>query len=93
MKTLIRLGNHLSTKRNFMRASVVGMGVPAAAIGAWGISSYGPFVTVVTAVLAFIGAYVAGLIMWRLMFRDIYARIETLKQQADSAKLAERRNA
>ena len=72
-----------------MRAWVVGTGVPAAAIGVWAISSYGAFVAVVTGLLAFIGAYVAGLIMWHLMFQDICARIETLKQQADSAKPAE----
>ena len=57
MKALVRLGNYLSTERNFMRASVVGMGVPAAMFGAWAISSYGAFVAVVTAVLAFVGAY------------------------------------
>lgn len=89
MKTLARLGDHISTERNFLRASVVGMGVPAAAIGVWAISSYGAFVAVVTGLLAFIGAYVAGLIMWRVMFRDIYARIEVLKAQAANAKRGE----
>lgn len=93
MKALVRLGSYLSTERNFMRASVVGMGVPAAAIGVWAISSYGTFVAIVTAVLAFVGAYVSGLLMWRLMFRDIYARVRALKQQADAAGPSERRNA
>ena len=69
------------------------MGVPAAAIGVWAISSYGTFVAIVTAVLAFVGAYVSGLLMWRLMFRDIYARVRALKQQADAAGPSERRNA
>lgn len=93
MKALVRLGNYISTERNFLLVSVVGLGVPAAAIGVWAISSYGAFVAVVTALLAFIGAYVWGLIMWRLMFRDIYARVRALKEQADAAAQSERRDA
>ncbi len=76
-----------------MRAWVVGTGVPAAAIGVWAISSYGAFVAVVTGLLAFIGAYVAGLIMWHLMFQDIGARVQALNAQAGAAVQSEHRNA
>jgi hypothetical protein len=93
MKTLARLGNYIATERNFLAVSTVGLGIPAAAIAVWGLREYGEFVVGVAALFAVLGAYVWGLIMWRVMFRDIYARIETLKQKADSAKSAEHRNA
>ena len=61
--------------------------------GAWGFSSYGGFVAVLTVVLAFIGAYVWGLFMWRLMFRDIYARVRELQEKVEAAALPEQRDA
>lgn len=92
MKALVRLGNYISTERNFLRVSFLGLGAPAAVIGVWAISGYGALVALVTAVLAFIGAYVWGLIMWRLVFRGIYARVQALKETADAAAPAERGN-
>lgn len=86
LKTLARLGNYIATERKFLAVSTVCLGLPAAAIAVWGLSEYGELVVGVAALSAVLGAYVWGLIMWRVMFRDIYARIEVLKAQAADAK-------
>lgn len=93
MKSLVRLGNYISTERGFLKASAVGLGVPAAALGAWGFAGYGEVASLLVVPIAFAGAYAWGFIMWRLMFRDLYARKRGLKEQAGTAGQPERRNA
>ena len=76
MNALIRLGKYISTEQGFLKASTVGLGVPAAVFGAWGFSGYDKVVSLLVVPVAFIGAYAWGFIMWRLMFRDFYARLD-----------------
>ena len=84
MNALVQLGNYISTERGFLRAST-GLGVPAAALGAWGFASYGEVASLLVVPIAFAGAYAWGFIMWRLMFRDLYARKRALKEHASGA--------
>lgn len=74
MNSLGRLGNYMSTERGFVRASTIGLGVPAAALGAWAFSSYGDAASLVAIPAGLVAAYAWGLIMWRLVFREIYVR-------------------
>jgi branched-subunit amino acid ABC-type transport system permease component len=69
------------------------MGAPAAALGAWGLADYGEVASVLIVPIAFAGAYAWGFIMWRLMFRDLYARKRALAEQTEAARLCERHNA
>jgi hypothetical protein len=93
VNALVRLGNYISTEGGFLRASAVGLGVPAAALGMWAFSAYGGVASVLVVPVAFVGAYVWGLIMWRLMFRDLYARKRALAEQTEATGRPERRNA
>jgi branched-subunit amino acid ABC-type transport system permease component len=93
VNALVWLGNYISTEHKFLKASTLGLGLPAAALGAWAFNKYGDVASVLVVPLAFVGAYVWGLIMWRLMFRDLYARKRALKQQTDAAPRPERRDA
>lgn len=74
MSALSRLGDYISTERGFRRASMVGFGVPAAAAGAWVFKDYGGTAWVLAVPGALMAAYLWGFAMWRLMFRDLYAR-------------------
>ena len=82
MNLLVQLGNYIATERHFLRASTIGLGVPAAGFGAWGLASYGEIASLLVIPIAFAGAYAWGFIMWRLMFRDLYARKRALKEPA-----------
>lgn len=73
MNTLSRLGNYISTEQGFLRASMVGFGVPAAAIGAWVFNDYGDGASLFAIPVALVAAYLWGTIMWKLVFRDLYA--------------------
>ena len=53
---------------------MIGLGVPAAALGAWAFHDYGEAASLFAIPAALVGAYLWGLVMWRLMFRDLYAR-------------------
>lgn len=85
MNILVRLGNYISTERGFLKTSTVGLGVPAAALGAWGFAGYGEVASLLVVPIAFAGAYSWGFIMWRLMFRNLYARKRALMEQAGAA--------
>jgi hypothetical protein len=74
MNALVWLGNYISTESNFLKASTLGMGLPAAALGAWAFNDYGDVASVLVVPLSLFGAYVWGLIMWRLLFRELFAR-------------------
>ena len=78
MSALGWLGNYISKKRNFLKVSVFAMGCPTAAIGAWALRSFGPIVPLMAVAVAFIGSYFWGLIMWSLVFKDIYARRQAM---------------
>lgn len=53
---------------------MVGFGIPAAVFGAWSFREYGEIACILAVVGALLAAYLWGAIMWRLMFRDLYAR-------------------
>lgn len=48
-------------------------GVPTAAIGAWIFNDYGNGASLLAVPIALVAAYLWGIIMWRLVFRDLYA--------------------
>ncbi len=89
MSVLVRLGNYISTERGFLRASVIGLGLPAAALGAWAFYGYSEAASVFAVPAALIAAYVWGVIMWRLMFRDLYARKRANAERAEAASTIE----
>lgn len=91
MNALIRLGNYISTERRFLKASTLGVGVPAATLGAWSFADFGAVASVLVVPIAFLGAYASAFIMWRLMFRDLYAHKRALAEQGDTAGQSERR--
>ena len=84
MNVLARLGNYISTEPRFLKASTLGLGTPAAALGAWGFQQYGEVASVLVVPIAFAGAYAWGFIMWRIMFRDFYAPKHPLKTLGSS---------
>ena len=92
MSALVRLGNYISTERGFLRASMIGLGVPAAALGAWGFHDYGEAASLFAIPAALVGAYLWGLVMWRLMFRDLYTRKRAMASGAATAARAEERS-
>ncbi|WP_295637869.1 hypothetical protein [uncultured Methylibium sp.] len=73
MGALTRLGDYISTEQGFRRASLVGFGIPAAAIGAWVFSDYDAAWLLVIPGAA-IAAYVWATVMWKLVFREIFAQ-------------------
>jgi hypothetical protein len=93
MKLLARLGLYLASQPRFLIACTVLLGIPVAALAASLLSDRGEFAQVLGVVVSILGSLAWGLIMWRLMFRDIYARIEVLKQKTEGAQPSERRNA
>jgi hypothetical protein len=55
---------------------MIGVGIPMTIFGVWGvIADYGTFGVLLVIPLTFLGAYVWGLIMWRILFRDIRVRL------------------
>ena len=81
---LVRLGKYVSTERGFLRASTVGLGLPGAALGAWAFADYGGAASVLAIPAALLAAYVWGFLMWRLMFRDLYARKRAMETDSNS---------
>jgi hypothetical protein len=69
-----RFGRYIATKPNFLKASVLGIGVPFGVVEAFVVSPYGPVAVVVALFLAPFAGYAWGLAMWHLMFKDIYAK-------------------
>jgi phosphate/sulfate permease len=69
-----RLGQYIATKPNFLKASVLGFGVPFGVVEALVVRHYGAVAVVVALLLAPIAGYAWGLVMWHLMFKDIYAK-------------------
>ena len=74
MNLLIRLGNYISTKPNFIKASVLMFGVPFGVVMAFVTNEYGPWGPVFSLLLAPLAGYLWGMSMWHLMFQSIYAR-------------------
>ena len=74
MKLLVRLGNYISTKPNFLKASIWMFGVPFGVLMALLSSQYSPWMPVFSLLLAPLAGYLWGLAMWHLMFESIYAR-------------------
>jgi hypothetical protein len=89
VNAFVRFGNYISTEHGFLKTCTVGGGFPAAVLGAWGFSGYGAVPSVLVVPLAFAGAYVWGFIMWRLMFRNLFAYKRAIKEQARSANKPE----
>jgi hypothetical protein len=81
MKIFSTLGIYISTEQGFLKASILGLGIPGATLGIFGFNEYGAFVTMIATVSAFLGSYIWGLIMWRIMFRELYGRKRALAVQ------------
>ena len=93
MSGLVQFGNYISTEQGFVKASTVGLGLPAAALGAWAFNGFGEVASLLVVPTAFVCAYGWGLVMWRLMFRDLYARKRDLAEQTEASGRPEQRNA
>jgi hypothetical protein len=74
MGVLSRLGNYISTEQGFRRASLVGFGVPSALVGGLIFNDYGGIVWLLVVPGAAFAAYIWSAIMWKLMFRELYAQ-------------------
>jgi len=58
----------------------LGLGIPAALLGAWAFAAFGAMASTIVVPLAFAAAYAWGWVMWRLIFRALYARKRALKR-------------
>ncbi len=73
MSTLLRLGNYISTKSNFVKASIWMFGIPVGVFLAFITSEYGPWMPVLSLLIAPVVGYIWGLAMWHLYFAAIFA--------------------
>jgi hypothetical protein len=87
MKMLVQLGNYISVERRFLKASTICLGIPAATFGVMAFNEYGAIVSLITVVVAFLGSYVWGLIMWHFVFRDIYSRRRAMTESSTMSKV------
>jgi len=71
---LLRFGNYISRKPNFLLASVISFGIPVAITEAVLLSEAPPIIIGLAALGGLGCGYVWGLCMWNLMFREIFAR-------------------
>jgi hypothetical protein len=74
MSLLVRLGNYISTKPNFIKASIWMFGVPFGVVMAILTHEYNPWLPVFSLLLAPLAGYLWGLAMWHLHFQSVYAR-------------------
>lgn len=66
MKVLRTLGQYLRQKRNFMNYWLVTVGLPISVLFVWALGGHGGFLYWLFLVaLAFVCAYVSGLLMWQ----------------------------
>jgi len=73
MNLLARLGDHISTKSNFIKASMWLFGLPSAILIAIVGAEYSPWMPVFALMLAPFAGYFWGLAMWHLHFQGVYA--------------------
>ena len=74
MNLLIRLGNYISTKANFLKASVWMFGIPFGVFMAFVTSRYNPWVPVFSLLIGPVVGYIWGLALWHLVFQSMYSR-------------------
>ena len=74
MGLLVRLGNYISTKPKFMKASTWMFGLPFGVFMAVCTQEYGPWAPVFSLLAAPVAGYFWGLAMWHLHFEGVYAR-------------------
>ena len=75
LSVLARLGNYIRERRNFLKFSVVCVGIPAAAIALVTLGSYGGVVfCIFLVILALACAYLWGMVFWELFLKNIYHR-------------------
>jgi hypothetical protein len=85
MTLLARIGMYLGTQARFLVASLFIFGVPFAVIVLWLLSDFGEFAQVLGAGVSLLGALAWGVIMWHLIFKNIFARVEAAKNRAEGA--------
>jgi hypothetical protein len=85
MAMLARLAMKLRTQTRFLIASLFIFGGPFAVIVAWLLSDLGEFAQVLGAGVSLLGALAWGVIMWHLMFKKVFARVEAAKSRAEGA--------
>ncbi len=77
---VVRFARYISTKHNFLKASVCIVGLP------WGIgvavftSAFSPWAPVISLILAPAMGFLWGLVMWRFYFSGVFARSASLGQ-------------
>jgi hypothetical protein len=68
---LVRLGHYIQTKRNFIRVSIAGIGVPFGIAGAFLVEPYGPPAVVIILFLAPLAGWMWGTAMWHLWYKPL----------------------
>ena len=74
MSVFVRLGNYISTKPNFIKASIWMFGLPFGVFVAMVTYEYSPWIPVFALLLAPLAGYLWGLAMWHHHFQGVYAR-------------------
>jgi hypothetical protein len=77
MKSLLeRLGRHIRTKRNFVRACVIGFGLPFGIVEAIILEPYaGPPAVVLALLLAPLAGWLWGIAMWHLWYKPFQDKL------------------
>ena len=71
----VRFGHFIHAKRNFVRASIVGFGIPCGIAGAFLVEPYGgPPAVVLTLLLAPVAGWLWGTAMWHLWYQPLQDR-------------------
>ena len=84
MSLLVRLGNYISKKPNFIKASIWGFGMPWGVLMALFLRESGLWLLPV--LLAPVAGYLWGLGMWHLYFKSMYAQREKQAGGQDRSK-------
>jgi hypothetical protein len=79
---MTRLGKYISTRLGFLSFSMVAAGIPAAIVGVLLLKEdLGSDVYVVVIPCALVFSYLWGEVMWRIRFRDLFARNRTATEK------------
>ena len=74
MSILVRLGDYISKKPNFLKASVLMFGLPFGILSAVLTRNDDPAVPMFSLLLCPLAGYIWGLGMWHLYFEAVFAK-------------------
>lgn len=85
LKALTKFGMYLQIKRNVIIYFLITVGIPAAVALVWWIGRHaGIWFSLFLIVVAFLGAYLSGLLMWEFFMKGFSNR--QARRKADSEK-------